>query len=136
MRRYIPRVEKYGITAARMRELRAVCEQYPEHLRKLNDVREGVRDEPARGNIPGRAIKDPTGARATRAADSYIRRRVRIVEQSAEAACRSAAVRRFLMASVTTNRGYERLGRVPCGRRQFYAYRRAFYVELDARLMD
>ena len=40
------------------------------------------------------------------------------------------------MVSVTKNRGYERLGRVPCGRRQFYAIRRAFYVELDARLME
>lgn len=136
MRRYIPRMEKYGITAARMRELMAVCEQYPDMLRALNDARAGVRDEPARGNIPGRAIKDPTGARAARVADSYTRRRARIVEAAAEAACRSAALRRCLLVSVTQNRGYERLGRVPCGRRQFYAYRRAFYVELDARLMD
>lgn len=129
-------MERYGISHARMRELTAVCAQYPDMLRALNDARAGVRDEPARGNVPGRAIKDPTGARAARVADSYTRRRVRVVEASAEAACPSAALRRCLLASVTGNAGYERLGRVPCGRRQFYQMRRAFYVELDARLRE
>lgn len=129
-------MEKYGISHARMRELMAVCEQYPDMLRALNDARAGVRDEPAKGNTPGRIYKDPTGARAARVADGYTRRRVRTVEAAAEAACPSAALRRCLLMSVTRNRGYERLGRVPCGRRQFYGIRRVFYVELDARLKE
>lgn len=129
-------MEKYGISAARMRELMSVCEQYPEMLRALNDARAGVRDEPPKGNAAARIVKDPTGARAARVADSYTRRRVRIVETAAEAACPSAALRRCLLISVTRNRGYERLGRVPCGRRQFYALRREFFLELDARLRE
>lgn len=134
MRRYVLHMERYGIGPERMRELAAVCRQYPSLLRALNDVRQGVKDGPEKGGGPGRIHGDPTASRAARAADSWARRRVRIIERAAEAAG-GRGLSKALLRNVTRGLSWERLG-PPCGRRQFYEARRRFFLELDERLKE
>lgn len=133
MREYMPGMERWGISPLRMRELVAMCRQYDDDVRMLDDARAGVRDEPRRGNAPARAVKDPTGSRAAAIADGYARRRVALIEQSARAA--DPGLWRELLRNVTRGVSYERLG-APCGRRQFYDARRRFFLELDGRLRE
>lgn len=48
----------------------------------------------------------------------------------------------FIIKSVEKNKSYDRLeydaelGRIPCGRTDFYGYRRAFYHNLNCLLLD
>lgn len=51
-------------------------------------------------------------------------------------------IRAFVIKSVVENQSYDdlefdlKLGRIPCGRTNFYGYRRAFYHNLDCLLRD
>lgn len=122
MREYIPRLERFGISAMRMRELWSIGRQYDEMRRRAGVLRSARRGE-----------RDPTGEQAAELADSWDRRRVRMIEACARTA--DAEIWRELLKNVARGVSYEHMD-APCGRRQFYAARRRFYVELDRRMRE
>lgn len=130
MRRHPARLAEAGISPARYAELRDICRQYRE-------MRRSVRIMGAYGAHRHAEVlegRDPTGNTAAMAADLPEARRARIIEQAAEAVG-GKIIGMAILKSVTEGAVYRAL-RPPCGERQFYEARLAFYVELDRRLWE
>ena len=128
MREYRLRLDEYGISGERYRELLHMCRQYDEMRRRLDRIRAGAEDPHASGSGAAGLVKDPTGNRAVRAADSWCAARIHAIEQAAIAADPSLC--RYILRNVTRGVSYERMD-APCGRRQFFEVRRRFFWELD-----
>ena len=130
-RDYSYRLEKYGISHSRERELVWACRQYEELKARIRAERRGeVEKRPGHSRYYAR--KDPTGNKAARLADSAAAVRLRAIEDSAKAVG-GDAMWRYLIRNVCMGIGYTRL-QPPCGVNQFSRMRVAFLLELDRRI--
>lgn len=93
-------------------------------------LRRGEVDRPEGGNQTWKQ-PDPTGNAAIGIAMKSNAHRIKAIEEAAHAA--GPEIYTWLMRCVTRGETWEKM-RPPCGHAQFYAARRRFYVELDARL--
>lgn len=136
MREYTLRLDGYGISGDRYKELLYMCRQYDEMRRRLDRIRAGADEpRPSGGGARG-GVKDPTGSRAARAADSWCAARIHAIEQAAVAA--DPAVCRYILRNVTRGVSYDQMAaaaRIPCGREAFYTLRRKFFWLLDQLLV-
>ena len=108
-----------------------MCRQYDDMRRRLDHIRAGA-DSPRPSGGARAGVKDPTGNRAARAADSWYAARIHAIEQAAIAA--DPACHRFILRNVTRGTSYDKMAanaRIPCGREAFYALRRKFFWLLD-----
>lgn len=132
VRDYVIRLERYGISRERARELQWACRRYDECRRKAAAIRRGepVDDSPRR---TGGAWHnpDPTGDAAIRTADNRYARRVKAIEGAAKAA--DPALWRHIIQNTCRGVGFTCLG-APCGQQYFSRARRLFFVELNSRL--
>ncbi len=135
MRKHPKRLSEAGIGPARLSELKSVCRQYRSMKRTLENARHGIIDR--RSGRTGIWHKpDPTGNAAINIAAMPEARRVRLIEQSADAVA-EPVVAEAILKSVTEGIPYEHLWtRPPCGRRQFYVLCQLFYIELDVRMWE
>ena len=120
-----------GISAARYQELRAICQQYDAYRRRDALARAGIEDRPE-----GRGAwspNDPTGNAAARLADGIAARRVKAIDAAASKC--GAVMGGYVLRSVTCGGDFKQIA-PPCGRRQFYRMRLAFFVALDERLNE
>lgn len=132
MRDYVIRLEAYGISRERARELAWACRQYDDCRRKAAAIRRGEPvDGRRRGGNGAWHPKDPTGDAAMRAADNRYARRVKAIEDSARAA--DHQLWRYIIQNTCRGVGFDRLG-APCSQPYFSRSRRRFFIELDARL--
>lgn len=122
--------DDYGISKHRYEELRAFCLQYDEKKSKINrGLNAVVNDGMPHSSIVG----SPTEARAIQ--NAAYQKDCDMIEQAAQAA--SPDIASYIIKSVTNGLSYTfveydgELGRIPCGRNDFYAYRRLFYHYLD-----
>lgn len=133
MRKHPKRLSEAGISPARLGEMKNICRQYRAMKRALENARHGVVDR-RRGRSGIWHKPDPTGNAAINIAAMPEARRVRLIEQSADAVA-EPVVAAAILKSVTEDVKYEKLRpRPPIGRNQFYVTVLLFYIELDARL--
>lgn len=132
MRDYVIRLDDYGISRARARELAWACRQYDDDRRKAAAIRRGEDvDGRRRGKGGAWHPKDPTGNAAIRAADNRYARRVKAIEDSARAA--DHQLWRYIIQNTCRGVGFDRLN-APCSHPYFSRLRRMFFIELDERL--
>lgn len=133
MRKHPSRLLEAGISPARYDELRAVCRQYPEYRRQLERARAGIVDRPRRRSGAWRK-PDPTGNTAIQLASLPFVRRMRAIEQSANAVA-VPNIAEALIKNACESMPYYQL-RPAIGERQFYVLRQLFFIELDSRIDD
>ncbi len=126
----VKRYEQYGISKNRFLQLKYLARQYDEMRAYEGRLRRDEIDRVQPVNAKWHA-KDPTGNKAIRLATLSYADKIRAIEDSARAA--APGMERALLRCVTRGESWERIG-PPCGRDQFYAMRRAFFVELDRRV--
>ena len=131
MRKHPSRLLEAGISPARYDELRAVCRQYPEYRRQLERARAGIVDRPRRRGGAWRK-PDPTGNTAIQLAALPFVRRMRAIEQSANAVA-VPNIAEALIKNACEGMPYYQL-RPAIGERQFYVLRQLFFIELDSRI--
>lgn len=131
MRKHPARLLEAGISPARYDELRAVCRQYPEYRRQLERARAGIVDRPRRRSGAWRK-PDPTGNTAIQLASLPFARRMRAIEQSANAVA-VPNIAEALIKNACEGMPYYQL-RPAIGERQFYVLRQLFFIELDSRI--
>lgn len=122
--------EDYGISRNRYNELKAFCLQYEEKKSKIHRLQAQTgNDGQPRGNRTG----NPTEELAVR--NVIYQKECEMIEQAAVAA--SPEIYKYIIKSVTNDLSYrfieydEKLGKIPVGVNEFYAYRRLFYHYLD-----
>lgn len=126
------RYEGYGISRDRYMELKFIARQYDAMIAAEKRLRNGETDR--KGGRSGKWKQtDPTGNAAVDIACRSLAPRIRAIEDSARAACGEDALWKYIMRCVTRGETWEMMA-PPCGRRQFYAMRRRFFIELDARV--
>lgn len=109
--------------ARRYEEFRAAARKYEN----------GEYDRVRTGNTSGRGHADPTANEAMRRASNPHAWKTAVIEQAAAAADPSLC--RYILMNVTKDVRFEDMP-VPCGRNQFFAARKRFFVELHARLEE
>ena len=124
------RYENAGIDRDRYLELKYIARQYDKYVREEKKLRRGEVDKLTGGNQTWKQ-PDPTGNAAIGIAMKSKADRIRAIEEAAQAA--GAEIYAWLIRCVTRGETWEKM-RPPCGSAQFYAARRRFFVELDARL--
>lgn len=133
MRKHPARLSAAGISPYRYDELRAVCRQYRECKRRLAMAHSGIVDRPERRSGAWKK-PDPTGNAAMALADHPDARRVKLIEQCADAVA-EPVIAAALLKYVTEGRAWEyQSPRPPIGRNQFYILALLFYIELDRTL--
>lgn len=119
------KLDKYGISKEAYRELRSFCLQYEEKKARLQQLR-SIASAPINGMPRKNETGDPTAKHAEIAVK--LSNDIFIIEQSALEA--SGNLYQYIIRHVTTEGAtYEKLS-PPCGRRQFYEYRRMFFFFL------
>ena len=132
MRTYNYRLELYGITDARQRELRAFCEQYFEKLQRLRDLY-SLSSPPFDAPVQGGTPSNPTEVKAFKA--MKLQRDIDLIDRCLlEAAGGSKVAAEDLKRNVCSRRGERTWGDVSCGRDTMYKNRRKFFVLLDRAL--
>lgn len=126
----IKRYEAAGITKERYLELKYLTRQYDSMKKQEAKLRRGEIDRKAGGNRAWRQ-SDPTGNAAIGIALRSKAEKIRAIEEAARTAAPGLYVE--MLKCVTRGESYEKL-KPPCGRGQFYAMRRQFFVELDRRI--
>lgn len=111
-------------------QLKWFARQYDELKRRETRFRLGDVDRRP-GNGGGIGHGDPTGSEAIRMASSPYAWKIAAIEQAAVTA--SPELCKWILKSVTEGVPLERL-QPPCGKNQFYAARRRFFIELDSRM--
>lgn len=125
------KLEHEGITKERYTELLWASRQYEQLKAAERRRRNGEYDRTASGNTPGRGHSDPTASEAMRLATGPYAWKIAAIEQSAIAA--DSRLCKWILKNVTQGITYENMD-VPCGRAQFYAARKNYFVELDKRI--
>ena len=105
--------------------------QYDELKRREKAWRAGETERNGAGDVIYSGRPDPTASEGLRLANSPYAWKIAAIEQSAITAEHSLST--CLLANVTRGSRYEEM-QVPCGRNQFFAARRRFFEELDARV--
>lgn len=118
-------LKQYKITSYRYRELYNWCRQYNEWKARLRECY-GLR-RPQSYEINGSKTADPTAANAIKA--EKLSRNIELLENTAKEI--DPVIGKYITENVVNGTAYEYLGAVPCGRRQFYEYRRKFFFLLD-----
>ena len=122
--------ERHGITKGRYMELKGVASQYDWMRRQEKKLRAGEVDRSESGNGVWHE-KDPTGNTAIgNIAKSYAPK-IKAIEEAAKAT--DALLWQYVLRCVCRGESWEKMC-VPCGRRQFHARRRMFFVELNKRI--
>lgn len=124
-------LENDGISEKRYLQLKWFARQYGELKQAEAKFRRGEVDRMSAGNGEWNGTPDPTGNAGARLASSPYAWKISAIEQAALAADPSLCS--WILRSVTEGVRLEYLG-VPCGKNQFYAARRKFFVELDCRV--
>ena len=121
------KLEQYGISKEAYREMEYFCLQYWEKKRKLGACYSIASYPLVNTPAPKRAsVSDVTAVQAMNAVK--LRNDLELIEQTAAEA--AGGLSPYLLKHVTNRSAtYERLG-PPCGRRQFYEYRRLFFYLL------
>ena len=120
----------YGISPYRYRELKNFCLQYDEKRSKIQYGLSAISMEGATGSS---GTGNPTATKAINHAE-YIKD-VQLIESCARDADKTLYP--YILKSVTQDMTYEeleydqKLGRIPCGKTDFYACRRKFYSLLN-----
>lgn len=121
--------EDYGISKNRYKELKAFCLQYDEKKEKISY---GLR-----ASQGGGGGKFSTGSPTERQAlnNAVYAKDIQIIEAAAVKV--NKAIWQYILKSVTQDLAYEyimydeKLGKIPVGKTDFYAYRKLFYFFLD-----
>lgn len=124
------KLDKYSISKYAYRELKYFCLQYLEKKRELARLhsREYLLHPMAYdGQRGGSGQGDPTAVAGTRAA--LLSADCELIEHTAIQA--APEIYQWILLSVVEGIPYEEIGRVPCGRRQFYEARRKFFFLLS-----
>jgi len=129
MPRHPARLTAAGISPARYEELRGICKQYREYRHRLALARAGIVDRPEKRSGAWHR-PDPTGSAAVQLADLPEARRVRLIEQCANAVA-EPVIAKAILRYVSEGRGYDYRDPPPVGRNQFYILVLLFYIELD-----
>ncbi len=124
------KLEKYGISKARQYELEHFCLQYNEWKSEKNKISLLGSPDFEAIHVQGGAAASKTENLAMRLAE--IDEKIQLVDTAlVKAVDGDKGILEFLKKHVTTKTTYEYLGRMPCGRKKFYQYRRRFFIELD-----
>lgn len=124
--------DDYGISKYRYRELKNFCLQYDE---KKEKIQYGISAIPVEGSTGSSGTGDPTSKKAISHV-GYIED-IQMIESCAMGT--DMMLYPYILKSVTRDLAYEdieydnELGRIPCGKTDFYAYRKKFYSLLDER---
>lgn len=119
------KLDEYGISKHRYRELNNFCLQYPEFIKEKQgcySLSAVVADDMPRGS----GTSNPTANSAERA--YRLGRNIELIEQTAIEA--SGEMYPYILKAVTENVSWEYMN-APCGRRQFYQARRRFFFLLS-----
>lgn len=123
------KLEKYGVSKYRYRELYNFCLQYEEKkVRRRRLFNNAVSEAPLYSG--GRCHPGEADSLMTQA---YLRlsEDISLIEDTAFDVDRVIAP--FILKNVTLGVPFEYLGLVPCSRGEFYALRRNFFLLLDSR---
>lgn len=126
MRNHPLKLDDFGISWDRYKELLHHCRQYDQLVARRNAIRAGFNDLRITGMPRGNQTSDPTAQRAV--AVDAISGVISDIEQSAIAA--DSEIYQYILSNATRGIPYEHLI-CPCGRRQFYEARRRFFAILD-----
>lgn len=126
------RLEKYGISGKRYKELCGFCEQYPEWKKEINDYAyiSSSKIEPGMPKNPNRDTADNTGKSAVRIAE--LKEKCELIERVARKA--SSDYSEYILKSVCGEVPVNYLisfEEMPCGKSAFYEMRRYFFYLLD-----
>lgn len=125
MRDYNIRLDNYGISRARYKELMWACRQYNEREKKIRELY-GLHAVANDGMPHGTAVGNPTQQSAE--AILKLLEKQQVIEQAAQAA--DPAQWRALLKGVTQGVRFEELPYYG-GRNQFFSKRRKFFYLLD-----
>lgn len=125
------RLDKYGISNKRYKELCGFCEQYPEWLEELKSNTDTVKSSSV-SNMPASSSGsgDPTSALARRRAE--LRKRCELIEQTAIQA--NVDLYQYIIRSVCYEepvRYLQTIKGMACSTAAFYDARRYFFYLLD-----
>ena len=121
--------DNYGISNYRYQELRAFCFQHEEKKAELRQLY-SLSSISTEISVMGGMRRKPTERKALKAGE--LKRDIDMVESCLVEACgEDVGVIECLRKNVTYGFGFSRLGYVPCGKNQFFAYRRKFFYLLD-----
>ena len=127
-------MKQYGISPARVRELKAFCEQYEEKCGELSSIyslSSPPFDAPVQGGLPSNV----TEQKAIRA--MKIQQDINAIETCLFAACDGEDnLINPLRKAVTQNLSYIAVGITYEGRDGFYLRRRKFFYLLDKKLQE
>lgn len=126
------RLEKYGISGKRYKELCGFCEQYPDWKRELRDYSfiPAGKKEPGMPKNPNGGLADNTGKAAMRVME--LNRKCDLIERVAKEA--SEDCYEYILKSVCGEVPVNYLisfEEMPCGKSAFYEMRRYFFYLLD-----
>lgn len=128
-REYKVNLSNYGISSNRLRELEAFCCQYDEKKERLNNLYSAsfvASEVSVMGGLPG----NPTETKAILAQN--LREDIKLIDDCVLTACGGdVGIIEYLTKSVTQKKSYYKLTDVPCGKNQFYNYRKKFFLILD-----
>lgn len=125
MREYYLKLDEYGISKSRYKELLWACRQYHEREKQIQQLY-GLKAVANDGMPHGTAISNPTQAAAEQAI------KLRCKQMSIETAAKMVdpAQWQALLKGVTTKMPFSHIGYVG-SESQFYHVRRRFFFELD-----
>ena len=120
------KLDKYGLSKYKYRELKNFCLQYREKIAERNSYC-GISAVRLTG-VPGAGgISDPTFNAAARI--EKLDRDILLIEQTAIEV--DAILYPYIISNVADGIPYEYMNNPPCGRRQFYEARRKFFYLLS-----
>lgn len=125
------RYEQSGISRERYGQLVWFARQYDELKRREKAWRAGETERGGVGDTLYSGRPDPTAREGMRLVNSPYAWKIAAIEQAVIAAAPGLSA--CVLANVTRGSRYEEM-QVPCGRNQFFAARRRFFDELDARV--
>lgn len=120
----------YEISKFRYRELKNFCLQYQE---KKDKIQYGISAISMEGQGGSSGLSDPTSKNAM----NHVRYLADVQMIESCAMDTNVTLYQYILKSVTEDKSYEdiefdeKLGRIPCGRTEFYGYRRQFYYLLN-----
>lgn len=122
---------EYDISRHRYRELKEFCLQHEEKKSKLNQIYT-LSSAPPKTSVMGGITSKPTENKAILA--QQLKADITLVEGCLKEACsEDVGLLEFLKKNIIYGKGYNTLGYVPCGMRQFYRLRKKFFFILDLR---
>lgn len=126
MSRVIRRGYSFGLEKSRYLELRYFCLQY--NLKKQAISRMGVKQKDRYEGDKGDKGGGSYECKGKLQLEKF-RNDIKIIDKAIELG--AGDIGEYMLRSITEDIGYNFLGVVPCGERQFYEYKRAFFKELD-----